>query len=80
MNEGHKHKVRDSVGGFCLHNMRMRRNKSPGGMVNSAISHCVYTRRQVSSRTLKFLQQNPWLTCPELLWLHQTWSTCSMIL
>lgn len=49
-------------------------------MVNSGVSHCVYTRRQDSSGTLKFLQQNPWLTCPERLWLLQTWFTCSMIL
>lgn len=56
--------------------MRMRCNKSAGETVNSAISRCVYTRRQLSSGTLKFLQQNPWLTCPERLWLLQTWSTC----
>lgn len=54
--------------------------KSTGGMVNSVVSCCVYTRRPVSSGTLKFLQQNPWLTCPERLWLLQTWSTSSVIL
>lgn len=34
-------------GGLCLHNMRMRCNKSAGRMVNSAASRCVYARRQV---------------------------------
>ena len=29
-----------------------------------------------SPGTLEFLQQNPWLTRPERLWLLQTWSTC----
>ena len=74
--EGHNNLKATGNGGSCLHNMRMRRNKSAGRMVNSAASRCVYTRRQVSSGTLEFLQQNPWLTRPERLWLLQTWSTC----
>lgn len=63
-----------------MHNMRMRCNKSAGGMANSAVSRCVYTGRRVSSGTLKFLQQNPWLTCQERLGLLQTWCTCGVIL
>lgn len=62
--EGYDHNNHNTRnGGFCLHNMRMRYNKSSGGMVNSVISHCVYTRQPVLSGTLKFLLQNPWLTC-----------------
>lgn len=38
---------RGGNGGLCLHNMRMRCNKSSGRMVNSAASRCVYARRQV---------------------------------
>lgn len=42
--------------------------------------HSVFTSGcRFSSRTLRFLQENPWLTCTQRLWLLQTWSTCSVI-
>lgn len=63
-----------------MHNTRASRCKSTGGTVNSAASRRVYTRRQVSSGTLRFLQRNPWLTCQRRLWLLQTWSTCSSVI
>lgn len=45
--EGHYSLEAGGNGGLCLHNMRMRCNKSAGRMVNSAASRCVYARRQV---------------------------------
>lgn len=45
--EGHYSLEARGNGGLCLHNMRMRCNKSAGRMVNSAASRCVYARRQV---------------------------------